>query len=278
MKGRFPNVDRVASLPVISNISTAMEAIDVELEEDLHVARKKRKQPSNEMAVPEIVSKLSSEELSKFPNIGVLRDAQSLWVNCPIGVISHRDGVHACHPSGKLSLSQFIGAGYDNLSDTSLVVCVPFTGRTHQLRLHLEFLGNPIANDPCYGGELFYGDDDRKHIALETVVALSDMGHITRSKIPHLNSLITGSTCNNQHTEDVSRNETETDDDFLIRTCRYCKTHSAIMDMEQSVHCDGIWLHALLYSGKNWKFRAPNPVWVDPFGTEQLNNVLEELE
>lgn len=31
-------------------------------------------------------------------------------------------------------------------------------GRTHQLRLHLQWLGHPIANDPCYGGALFASD------------------------------------------------------------------------------------------------------------------------
>ena len=44
--------------------------------------------------------------------------------------------------------------GYNEADDTSLVECRPHTGRTHQLRLHLQLLGNPIANDPCYGGVL----------------------------------------------------------------------------------------------------------------------------
>lgn len=36
----------------------------------------------------------------------------------------------------------------------SVVKCFPFTGRTHQIRVHLRHLGFPIANDSCYGGEL----------------------------------------------------------------------------------------------------------------------------
>jgi hypothetical protein len=40
---------------------------------------------------------------------------------------------------------------------TSLVEVKPLHGRTHQIRLHLQFLGHPIANDPCYGGKLHYG-------------------------------------------------------------------------------------------------------------------------
>lgn len=35
---------------------------------------------------------------------------------------------------------------------SSLVECRPKTGRTHQLRVHLQYLGYPIANDTQYGG------------------------------------------------------------------------------------------------------------------------------
>ncbi|CAN0300220.1 unnamed protein product, partial [Hapterophycus canaliculatus] len=40
---------------------------------------------------------------------------------------------------------------YDAASDTSVVECTPVHGRTHQIRLHLQWAGHPIANDPCYG-------------------------------------------------------------------------------------------------------------------------------
>jgi hypothetical protein len=39
---------------------------------------------------------------------------------------------------------------YDPISNTSVVRCTPITGRTHQIRVHLQFLGHPIGNDPLY--------------------------------------------------------------------------------------------------------------------------------
>jgi len=51
--------------------------------------------------------------------------------------------------------SAFRRIWYDPISDTSLVEARPLTGRTHQLRSHLFWLGHPITNDPEYGGALF---------------------------------------------------------------------------------------------------------------------------
>lgn len=38
----------------------------------------------------------------------------------------------------------------------SLVVCVPATGRMHQVRLHLSYYGFPIVGDTAYGGKPLY--------------------------------------------------------------------------------------------------------------------------
>ena len=39
---------------------------------------------------------------------------------------------------------------YDQDSDTSVIECHPHTGRTHQLRIHLQSAGYPICNDSAY--------------------------------------------------------------------------------------------------------------------------------
>lgn len=106
-----------------------------------------------------------------------------------MGVTSFREGTHACALDGKKSLSAFKLLAYDDISDTSLVECRPLTGRTHQLRVHLQLLGNPIANDPCYGGELFYNDQERRALAIKYLQTLRDRGLEPLSRHPHLHQL-----------------------------------------------------------------------------------------
>jgi len=52
---------------------------------------------------------------------------------------------------GREASSHFLRLSYDPATDSSLVVGIPLSGRTHQLRLHAAFLNHPILNDPLYG-------------------------------------------------------------------------------------------------------------------------------
>ena len=36
-----------------------------------------------------------------------------------------------------------------------MVLCKPRTGRMHQIRVHLQFLGYPVVNDPLYNHTVF---------------------------------------------------------------------------------------------------------------------------
>merc|ERR1719264_2356323 len=43
----------------------------------------------------------------------------------------------------------------DYREGVSVVACRPRTGRMHQIRVHLQFLGHPIVNDPLYNSTSF---------------------------------------------------------------------------------------------------------------------------
>ena len=52
-------------------------------------------------------------------------------------------------PSGREAVTDYeVISTHEN---HSLVACMPRTGRTHQIRVHLQHLGHPIVGDPLYG-------------------------------------------------------------------------------------------------------------------------------
>jgi tRNA pseudouridine32 synthase/23S rRNA pseudouridine746 synthase len=52
--------------------------------------------------------------------------------------------------NGKPSQTRFQVLSYDEASNTSRVRLEPITGRTHQLRVHMQALGHPILGDTLY--------------------------------------------------------------------------------------------------------------------------------
>ncbi|NXG82668.1 RUSD2 protein, partial [Stercorarius parasiticus] len=69
----------------------------------------------------------------------------------PILVVSYKVGVCRVDPKGKSCKTIFQRLSYNG--KTSVVKCLPRTGRTHQIRVHLQYLGHPIVNDPIYNME-----------------------------------------------------------------------------------------------------------------------------
>ncbi len=46
---------------------------------------------------------------------------------------------------------------------TSLVLCRPLSGRMHQIRVHLQYLGFPIVNDPLYNAPDIWGPSNGQY-------------------------------------------------------------------------------------------------------------------
>lgn len=61
--------------------------------------------------------------------------------------------MQAIHPLGKESTTEFrvISRFFREGKPYSLVRCIPKTGRTHQIRVHLSASGHPIVGDKIYG-------------------------------------------------------------------------------------------------------------------------------
>jgi 23S rRNA pseudouridine1911/1915/1917 synthase len=76
-------------------------------------------------------------------------------VTAPIGPVLHpRLGtVHAASAAGKPALSRMTRVSFEpsRADGTSLVDVVIETGRPHQIRIHMAWLGHPLTGDPLYG-------------------------------------------------------------------------------------------------------------------------------
>ena len=67
--------------------------------------------------------------------------------------MSYKIGVCKVSAQGKDCHTDFHRLSYNG--KTSVVLCRPHTGRMHQIRVHLQYLGYPIINDPLYNHHVF---------------------------------------------------------------------------------------------------------------------------
>ena len=73
-------------------------------------------------------------------------------IDCLLSPIDKRLGVvRKVQDGGKQAVTEFRFIDYSPEQNVSLVACFPKTGRSHQLRKHLEILGSAIVGDKRYG-------------------------------------------------------------------------------------------------------------------------------
>lgn len=194
----------------------------------------------------------------------------------------------------------------------SIVHCLPLTGRTHQIRVHLQFLGHPISNDPIYANQRVFGPnlgagffndpnindnaagiaDTIGDITLENGEEKEVNGKAARtlkwsysdeSLISRLEKMGKHEVADAvaYHSEIRSAYEERKAEKMSGEMCEICGTP---LYSDPGVHELGIYLHALRYEDLDghWGFESKLPGWAIEEGQEELQRritgVREELK
>ncbi|CAM9020047.1 unnamed protein product [Wickerhamomyces anomalus] len=164
----------------------------------------------------------------KFPQ-------QVIECNEPVANIVPKKGFTYGTGVKKEALTIFEGLKYNSELDESIVLCKPVTGRTHQIRIHLNLLGFPIPNDPLYGPS-----------------ASSIRQSITASK--------------NVTEEQFDQLVKEFNADYKsLATNHFCEECGYQVFSDENPKDLIIYLHAYKYYANDgeWKFEAPPPEWAN---------------
>lgn len=205
----------------------------------------------------------------------------------PLHLVEHKLGLSCiadstAHPAAKSSHTRFTQLTYDPESDYSLILCEPVTGRTHQIRLHLQYLGYPIHNDPLYNnsfwkdllkGAVKSGDDDspdtpENTVKIEATSLSSSPDAIYKSsdwiqRVKSMAQFLSKSSLFQQ--EDFSDYPTiETSSSSAL--CPDCENPLPDPD-PSSMRID---LHAYKYEGPMGKFSTSLPEWADACKENEL--------
>ncbi|XP_040946142.1 RNA pseudouridine synthase 7 isoform X3 [Gossypium hirsutum] len=138
---------------------------------------------------------------------------------------------------GKAACTKFTRISTNGIH--SIVLCEPVTGRTHQIRVHLQCTGHPIAND------MLYLSDD--------VVNRSTLG-TTADRAAALSGGSPETSCESHKEEYKYCSE-----DFSIDPmCTHCPN---LAPNGYDGHEEGLWLHCVRYTGPEWVYECPYPDW-----------------
>ncbi|MCO5579066.1 hypothetical protein L7F22_032918 [Adiantum nelumboides] len=189
---------------------------------------------------------------------------------------------------------KFVGKGKDACTKfkrlstdgvCSIVQCTPLTGRTHQIRVHLQHLGHPIANDDLYASDNplkrtetgtnaeraarlkvtiapAESSSKRKRVNEDSFSALVDDSSISVAK----GRLPSDDEVQNAEESGVCQ-KNDSDDGFMAGNasnfvvdplCTHCPNlwPSGYGGKEQ-----GLWLHCKGYSSDCWSYECPLPSW-----------------
>lgn len=164
--------------------------------------------------------------------------------------------------SGKDSRTHFQRVSWHPSENVSIVKCRPFTGRTHQIRVHLQYMGYPIANDPIYSNPEVWGPQLGKEVSVQNI----DSNEI----IARLDNVGKGTVAKSWIMPDPKIGER-----LKGETCDICDTPL----YTDPGPCDlSLWLHSIRYSAADdsWRYETSLPSWALERETPFMRKALDE--
>ncbi|ODQ63768.1 pseudouridine synthase [Nadsonia fulvescens var. elongata DSM 6958] len=160
----------------------------------------------------------------------------------PLITVSPKVALNRVDPNGKDSKTVFNRISFDG--ETSIVRCQPLTGRTHQIRVHLQYLGYPIANDPIYSNPYVWGPELGKLGASDNADIEAKLDKIGKTEI----------------SSSFIHPTTERGEKLLDDKCEVCLSD---LYSDPGPNDLDLWLHAYKYSAADgsWSYATELPDW-----------------
>lgn len=181
---------------------------------------------------------------------GRFPDGENGVIKCeaPLRVVAHKLGLVAVgHPDEQFDCKPAVTLFQRLATDgqESLVLCSPQTGRTHQIRVHLQYLGYPIINDHLYNNPIWPSKT-------------KEMSPLSKTQLQGIaRQLLDESMAQELEERVINPSQSPCNDEILVEGCPEC-AHPRL-DPRQEDLC--IYLHAWRYSTTEWSFETELPTW-----------------
>lgn len=182
--------------------------------------------------------------------------AEEYWrMSAPMACVSPLDHVQGVSSETGSKSAETLFRRLSFNGSHSIVECLPVTGRTHQIRVHLKHLGFPIVNDPLYGPrEPAVSMSEGESEAIGSSVVGGEKG---KTPAPQCSVDADAGEAEREVADAIDKEEARR----CASICPACRDGDAAVFSSTHLTCFAIWLHSYKYESSSWSFQVPLPAW-----------------